>query len=192
MRQNSSRIDKAFETLFNIPFYALVATMILIQLDPLALFLSSSSVILAFAFMIGRQCAKYRGLLYSTGDRMALEIEFMSVMETDTNFTGSGMGKPCFGSFGSGKTNCILTLPSVVASLRLSKISRYSRRLLFGDQRRDAVHRTAPWPTVASSTARSPQALDLSQNTRHALRKDSYFQDCNRRVFESASRNGSL
>jgi hypothetical protein len=36
--ENSSRIDKAFETLFNIPFYALVATMILIQLDfdPLA------------------------------------------------------------------------------------------------------------------------------------------------------------
>jgi hypothetical protein len=53
--ENSSRIDKSFETLFNIPFYALVTTMILIQLDfdPLALFLSLSSVILAFAFMIG-------------------------------------------------------------------------------------------------------------------------------------------
>jgi hypothetical protein len=38
VNENSSRIDKAFETLFNIPFYALVATMILIQLDfdPLA------------------------------------------------------------------------------------------------------------------------------------------------------------
>jgi hypothetical protein len=61
--ENSSRIDKAFETLFNIPFYALVATMILIQLDfdPLALFLSLSSVILAFAFMIGSASAKYFG-----------------------------------------------------------------------------------------------------------------------------------
>jgi small-conductance mechanosensitive channel len=92
--ENSSRIDGAFEHLFNIPFYALVVTMILIQMnfDPLSLFLSLSSVILAFAFMIGSASAKYfEGLLfilvrrpYGIGDRI-----HVSNVEQDTSFTGS-------------------------------------------------------------------------------------------------------
>jgi hypothetical protein len=68
--------------------------MILIQMDfdPLALFLSLSSVILAFAFMIGSASAKYfEGLLfilvrrpYGIGDRIHI-----SNVEKDTNFSGS-------------------------------------------------------------------------------------------------------
>ena len=57
----SSKIDKALETLMNIVFYVLVACIILAAygFDPLALFLSLSSIILAFAFMIGSASAKY-------------------------------------------------------------------------------------------------------------------------------------
>lgn len=52
---NASRIDQAFENMFNWVFYTVVATVVLSALDfnPLALFLSLSSVILAFAFAIG-------------------------------------------------------------------------------------------------------------------------------------------
>jgi hypothetical protein len=163
--ENSSRLDQSFEHLFNILFYALVATMILIQLefDPLALFLSLSSVILAFAFMIGSASAKYfEGLLfilirrpYGIGDRI-----HVSSVETDTNFTGSSGWVSHVSSsrliFSQWQDELHSNLCPPVASLRLSKISRYSRRLLFGDQRkRDVVCRTAPWPTVASLTVRA-------------------------------------
>jgi hypothetical protein len=183
--ENSSRIDKAFETLFNIPFYALVATMILIQLDfdPLALFLSLSSVILAFAFMIGSASAKYfEGLLfilvrrpYGIGDRI-----HVSNVEMDTNFTGSagwvshvGYSKHIFWQW---KDELHSNLCFPVSLLRLSKMSRYSRRLLFGDQRkRDAVCQTAPWPTVASSTVRallkpSSRSFSVYRSTRLSKR----------------------
>ena len=58
---NSSKIDRAFETIFNFVFYSILFCMILSQLgyDPLALFLSISGVILAFAFMIGSASSKY-------------------------------------------------------------------------------------------------------------------------------------
>jgi hypothetical protein len=58
---NSSKIDQAFESIINGIFYAVVATIILSQLgfDPLALFLSVSGVVLAFAFMIGSASSKY-------------------------------------------------------------------------------------------------------------------------------------
>lgn len=75
-------------------FYAVVATIILSQvgLNPLTLFLSLSSVILAFAFMIGNAASKYfEGLLfilvrrpYGIGDRI-----HVSHVETDTSFDGS-------------------------------------------------------------------------------------------------------
>ena len=47
--------------MFNVVFYAVVLTIILSQLgfDPLALFISVSGVILAFAFMIGSAASKY-------------------------------------------------------------------------------------------------------------------------------------
>lgn len=58
---NSSKIDQAFERIFNIIFYAAVICIILSQIgyDPLAIFLSISGVILGFAFMIGSASSKY-------------------------------------------------------------------------------------------------------------------------------------
>lgn len=46
------QIDTAFENIFNIVFYGLIIVVVLSQLgfDPLAMFLSISGVILAFAF----------------------------------------------------------------------------------------------------------------------------------------------
>lgn len=64
---NASQIDRAFEQIFNVIFYIVVAIVILSQLgfDPMALFLSLSSIILAFAFMIGNASSKYfEGLLF--------------------------------------------------------------------------------------------------------------------------------
>lgn len=57
----SSKIDKALESIMNIVFYVSVFCIILAayDFDPLALFLSLSSIILAFAFMIGSASAKY-------------------------------------------------------------------------------------------------------------------------------------
>jgi hypothetical protein len=65
--ENSSQIDKSFENLVNVVFYAIVISFILSQLgfDPFSLFLSLSSVVLAFAFAIGSASAKYfEGLLF--------------------------------------------------------------------------------------------------------------------------------
>jgi hypothetical protein len=49
---SSPQIDKSFENIFNIIFYGLILVIVLSQLgfDPLALFLSISGVVLAFAF----------------------------------------------------------------------------------------------------------------------------------------------
>jgi small-conductance mechanosensitive channel len=46
------KIDAAFENIFNVFFYGIVAVIVLSQLgfDPLAMFLSISGVVLAFAF----------------------------------------------------------------------------------------------------------------------------------------------
>jgi len=58
---NSGQIDHAFEILVNIAFYLIVGIIILVvlDLDPLALFVSVSGIILAFAFMIGSASSKY-------------------------------------------------------------------------------------------------------------------------------------
>lgn len=58
---NSSKIDRAFESIFNVIFYAILGCIILSQIgyDPLALFLSISGVVLGFAFMIGSASSKY-------------------------------------------------------------------------------------------------------------------------------------
>jgi hypothetical protein len=58
---NSEKIDRAFEGAFNVPFYAIMVCIILGQLgyNPLALFLSLSSLILGFAFMIGTASSKF-------------------------------------------------------------------------------------------------------------------------------------
>jgi hypothetical protein len=65
--ENSSQIDRAFENIFNIFFYLIMAIVILSQLgfDPLSLFLSMSSIVLAMAWLIGPASAKYfEGLLF--------------------------------------------------------------------------------------------------------------------------------
>jgi len=64
---NSGQIDHAFEILFNWAFFTIATCIILSVLgfNPLALFLSLSSIILGFAFMIGGASAKYfEGILF--------------------------------------------------------------------------------------------------------------------------------
>jgi hypothetical protein len=58
---NSSQIDHAFEMILNVLFYFVVACIILavFKVDPLAFFLSISSIIIAFAFVFGGASAKY-------------------------------------------------------------------------------------------------------------------------------------
>ncbi|KAG7356332.1 mechanosensitive ion channel [Nitzschia inconspicua] len=92
--QNSSQIDIAFENILNVFFYAILITIILsiMGFDPLSLFLSLSSVILAFAFVIGSASSKYfEGILfilvrrpYGIGD-----IIHISNTEMETNLNGS-------------------------------------------------------------------------------------------------------
>lgn len=59
--ENSSQIDHAFENIFNVFFYITVFCVVLAQIgfNPHAIYLSLSSFILAFAFMIGSASAKY-------------------------------------------------------------------------------------------------------------------------------------
>lgn len=77
---NAAQIDKAAERIFNCIFYT-IATIIIIAilgLDPMALFLSISSIIVAFAFMISNASSRwFEGMLfvlarrpYSIGDRI--------------------------------------------------------------------------------------------------------------------------
>lgn len=92
--ENSSRIDKSFENIVNVVYFAIVIGFVLSQLglDPFALFLSLSSVILAFAFAIGMAASKYiEGLLfilvrrpYGIGDMV-----HVSNVESDTILEGS-------------------------------------------------------------------------------------------------------
>lgn len=64
---NSSQIDQAFEALINIVFYFIIFCFVLASwnIDPLALFLSLSSIILAFTFAIGSASAKYFEVIIS-------------------------------------------------------------------------------------------------------------------------------
>lgn len=58
---NSGQIDQAFENILNVLFYIILGCIILSVLgfDPLALFISFSSVFLAFAFIFSSASAKY-------------------------------------------------------------------------------------------------------------------------------------
>ena len=58
---NSGQVDHAFETLVNVAFFVVLGCIViwLLGFDPLALFLSLSSVIVGFAFMIGSASSKY-------------------------------------------------------------------------------------------------------------------------------------
>lgn len=64
---NSGMIDSAFETILNVLFYIILGCLILYFLgfDPLALFISFSSVFLAFAFIFSSASAKYfEGMIF--------------------------------------------------------------------------------------------------------------------------------
>jgi Mechanosensitive ion channel len=92
--RNSEHIDRAFEKAINVVFYTVLTCIILsrIGIDPIALFLSLSGLILAFAFMIGSASSKmFEGFLfilvrrpYNIGDRIHI-----SNVEADTDPTGS-------------------------------------------------------------------------------------------------------
>ena len=58
---NSSQIGRATEVLINVVFYfaLLCVILALFEVNPLKFFLSLSSIIIAFAFMIGAASAKY-------------------------------------------------------------------------------------------------------------------------------------
>lgn len=65
--KNSEKIDRALEKIINILFYTVLTVVVLaiMQLDPLALFLSLSSVLLAFAFMFSTAASKmFEGWLF--------------------------------------------------------------------------------------------------------------------------------
>ena len=65
--RNSEKIDRAFERLVNVIFYTVAFCIVLSQIgfDPLKMFLSLSSIILAFAFMIGTASSKmFEGFLF--------------------------------------------------------------------------------------------------------------------------------
>lgn len=58
---NSSQIDKAIESLFNVIFYVIVGCYVLAALgqNPRTIFFSFSSVLLGFTFMFGASSSKY-------------------------------------------------------------------------------------------------------------------------------------
>jgi hypothetical protein len=58
---NSSQIDAAYESLINVVFYFILGLicLIILDLDPVKLFLSFSGIFLSFAFMFGSASAKY-------------------------------------------------------------------------------------------------------------------------------------
>lgn len=78
--ENAGQIDHAAEQILNWIFYTIVAIIIvtILGFDPLAMFLSLSSIIVGFAFMIGNASSRYfEGILfvlarrpYGIGDRI--------------------------------------------------------------------------------------------------------------------------
>jgi hypothetical protein len=58
---NTTTIDRAFERIFNFVYYVVVLIIVtsVWGFDPLALFLSLSSVLVGLAFMIGRTASTY-------------------------------------------------------------------------------------------------------------------------------------
>ena len=59
--RNSQKIDQSFERIFNVVFYTVLVFVCaaLLGFDPLAIFLSLSSLFLAFSFMISRASSNY-------------------------------------------------------------------------------------------------------------------------------------
>jgi hypothetical protein len=91
---NSEKVDRAFENVINVIFYVTLGCILLSQsgVSPMALFISMSSFILAFAFVIGSAMSKmFEGWLfillqrpYDIGDRI-----HVSNVQVDTSSDGS-------------------------------------------------------------------------------------------------------
>jgi hypothetical protein len=66
----AAKIDSAFETMFNVGFYVVMACIALsiLGFDPLTLFLSLSGIIVSFAFMIGTAAAQFFQVCISLGN----------------------------------------------------------------------------------------------------------------------------
>ena len=65
--RSSQKIDHSFEWIFNCVFYGIIGVIVMavLGLDPLALFVSISTFVLAFSFMISRASSNYfEGLLF--------------------------------------------------------------------------------------------------------------------------------
>jgi small-conductance mechanosensitive channel len=92
--KNTGQIDHSFELVVNWCFFVVLAiiTVAVLGYDPLALFLSLSSIILAFAFMISSASSKaFEGILlillrrpFDIGDRI-----HVSDVNSDTSAGGS-------------------------------------------------------------------------------------------------------
>ncbi|GKY98944.1 hypothetical protein MPSEU_000850200 [Mayamaea pseudoterrestris] len=91
---NSTRMDAAFETLFNVVFYFIIICVVLsfLGIDPIVLFASVSGFVIGFAFMIGSAAAQFfSGAMfiiyrkpYDIGDRINVSNPM-----TDTPGSGS-------------------------------------------------------------------------------------------------------
>lgn len=115
---NSGQIDRGFESIMNWAFYTVLVCIILAAngFNPLALFLSFSSVLLAFAFVIGSASSKYfEGILfilvrrpYDIGDRIAIAdvnsetsingtltwfVQKVNLYTTTVRYSGTNEGK---------------------------------------------------------------------------------------------------
>jgi len=92
--ENAAAIHRAAEKLFDVGFYFALGFIILVmlQIDPIALILGLSSLVVSFSFCIGPAAANYfEGLLlilvrrpYDIGDRIAV-----SQVDQDTSVDGS-------------------------------------------------------------------------------------------------------
>lgn len=117
---NAGQIDQAFENMINCAFFIILVCVILAAngFNPLALFLSFSSIILAFAFMIGSASSKYfEGILfilvrrpYDIGDRVAISdvnsaasidgtltwfVQKVDLFTTTVRYSGTNEGERC-------------------------------------------------------------------------------------------------
>jgi Mechanosensitive ion channel len=111
--KNSEKIDREFEKALNLPFYTVVFCIILSQigLNPLALFISLSPLILGFSWMIGSASSNmFEGWLfilirrpYNIGDRIHI-----GNIESETSWDGSACAYQYYTN-----VTCVLKYPHI-------------------------------------------------------------------------------
>lgn len=138
--RNSRKIDKVLRRLIDGVFYVLVAIVVLsvIGYDPLAMFLSLSSVIVAFSFMVARAAGSYfEGLLfillqkpYGIGDRINV-----SNSESEANLAGAQTF--IVENVGMFHTSFILAATNERATISNGSLSR--SRIINGGRSKNAI-----------------------------------------------------